>query len=162
MPGSEYWLQKLCPFGRGTKKQILIFIFIHNQNFSIMKRFIALLICMIAMMVVMPPGQVKAAPDTGVCYVLSGNDIAPAMFAQEAGGVTAEVTQESVENVSAVNFVKNNWIALVLGLLGFIELIVRLTPTERDNSLFNWLTALINGLLPNFKKGGGTFKVLSK
>ena len=49
-----------------------------------------------------------------------------------------------------------------MGLLGFIDLVARLTPTEKDNSIVNFLLTLFNAIIPNFKKGGGSFKLLSK
>ncbi len=44
---------------------------------------------------------------------------------------------------------------LLLLLLPFIEAVVRLTPTEKDNSILNFLKYLIDMLLPNRAKGGG-------
>lgn len=127
-----------------------------------MKNFIVLLILAIGMVVVWPPGyQAQALTSDQETFVVDHQNIAPAVAMQEEGGVAVEADTSNAEVSEAGNFVKDNWIALVFGLLGFIELIVRLTPSEKDNSIFNWLTSLINALLPNLKKGGGTFKVLS-
>jgi hypothetical protein len=61
-----------------------------------------------------------------------------------------------------VDFFLNNWVALLLGLLGFFDLIARLIPTEKDNSIVNFLMTLFNAIIPNLKKGGGSLKLLSK
>lgn len=131
-----------------------------------MKNFIALLILAIGMLVVWPPGnQVQASNSDQSSFVVDQQTIAPAVAMQEEGGVAIEADNPNADQPvieTTGDFLKDNWIALLLGLLGFIELIVRLTPSTKDNSIFNWLATLINALLPNIKKGGGTFKVLSK
>ena len=55
------------------------------------------------------------------------------------------------------NFFFNNWGALLMGLLGFADMVARLTPTEKDNSIINFLATLLNAIIPNLKKGGGSF-----
>jgi len=96
------------------------------------------------------------------CFVVDNSLVAPVAIAQEEGGGSAPVVDPNTTEVAPTgNFFTNNWIALLGGILVFIELIVRLTPSEKDNSIFNWLAALINALIPNLKKGGGTFKVSS-
>ena len=53
------------------------------------------------------------------------------------------------------NFFFNNWGALLMGLLGFADMVARLTPTEKDNSIINFLATVLNAIIPNLKKGGG-------
>ena len=67
-----------------------------------------------------------------------------------------------VQGATETNFLLDNWGALLMGLLTFAEVVVRLTPSEKDNSIFNWLYAFITAFVPNLKKGGGTFRVASK
>ena len=55
--------------------------------------------------------------------------------------------------------IADNWGSLLLALLGFVELLVRLTPTEKDNSILNMIIKFLNIILPNLKKGGGKFEV---
>lgn len=50
------------------------------------------------------------------------------------------------------DFIKNNYILLVWGLVAFIEVIVRLTPSDRDNSIFNKVKRMLDILIPNVKK----------
>ena len=54
-------------------------------------------------------------------------------------------------------FIRDNWIVLLLGFLAFVEVIIRLTPTETDNSIFNILKRLLDAWFPNVKKEGGKF-----
>jgi len=88
--------------------------------------------------------------------------MSPAVFAQEEGGVQTPPEQTNVEQKTDGNFFSDNWGALLMGILGFIDLVARLTPTEKDNSIVNFLMTLFNAIIPNFKKGGGSFKLLSK
>lgn len=53
------------------------------------------------------------------------------------------------------NFLLENWAALLLGLMAFAEVVTRLTPTEKDNTILAKLQGLLNVFLPNLKKGGG-------
>jgi hypothetical protein len=81
---------------------------------------------------------------------------------EEEGGVQAEPEQSNVEPASSGNFLLDNWGALLMGLLGFVDLVARLTPSEKDNSIVNFLMTLFNTIIPNLKKGGGSFKLQSK
>lgn len=95
-------------------------------------------------------------------FVADNHKIAPEPMTQEEGGAQVVPEQTNVENGSSGNFLLDNWGALLLGLLGFVDLIARLTPSEKDNSIVNFLVSLFNTIIPNMKKGGGSFKLLSK
>jgi hypothetical protein len=56
-----------------------------------------------------------------------------------------------------IGFLHDNWLALLFGFLGFVEVIIRLTPTETDNSIFNILKRLLDAWFPNVNRAGGTF-----
>jgi len=129
-----------------------------------MRKFLSLMILMIGLLVTLPPGnQVQASnPVDQTSFVVENQRTAPVALAQEEGGVQVEPEQTNVKQESANNFFSDNWGALVLGILGFIDLVARLTPSEKDNSIVNFLTTLFNAIIPNFKKGGGSFKLLSK
>ena len=135
-----------------------------------MKTFISLMILMIGLLVTLPYGnQVQASnPGDQTSFVVNNQNTAPAAMAQEEGDVastssaTEDLTGELVEPVEAGNFFSDNWGALVMGILGFVDLVARLTPSEKDNSIVNFLMTLFNAIIPNFKKGGGSFKLLSK
>ena len=66
-----------------------------------------------------------------------------------------EATVGDLEPVTKGNFFTNNWGALLMGLLGFSDLVARLTPSVKDNSIINFLTSILNAMIPNLKKGGG-------
>ena len=66
-----------------------------------------------------------------------------------------ETTVGDLEPVGKGNFFSNNWGALLMGLLGFADLVTRLTPSVKDNSILNFLSSVINAIIPNLKKGGG-------
>jgi len=129
-----------------------------------MKTFVSLMILMIGLLVTLPYGnQVQASnPSDQTSFVVDNQNTAPAALAQEEGGVQVEPEQTNLGQESASNFFSDNWGALLLGILGFIDLVARLTPTEKDNSIINFLMTLFNAIIPNFKKGGGSFKLLSK
>lgn len=107
--------------------------------------------------------EVKAATLPDQTSITADNpEIAPAASTKEEGGAQVTPEQTNVEQEKAKNFLTDNWGALLLGLLGFLDLVVRLTPTEKDNSIVNFLLTVFNAIIPNFRKGGGSFKLLSK
>ena len=57
-----------------------------------------------------------------------------------------------------IEFIKTNWFALLMGVLGLAEVITRLTPTEKDNTVLEWVKKALGIVFPNKKAGGGTFK----
>jgi len=122
------------------------------------------MILMIGLLFSFPQGnQVKASSLPDQTSITADNpEIAPAASAQEEGGVQVTPEQTNVEQETTGNFLTENWGVLLLGLLGFFDLVARLTPTEKDNSIVNFLLTVFNAIIPNFRKGGGSFKLLSK
>ena len=131
------------------------------------------MILMIGLIFTLPQSnQVKASSLPDQTSITADNPkIAPAASAREKVGVAstgtatnelASAVGELVEPVEGGNFITENWGVLLLGLLGFFDLIARLTPTEKDNSIVNFLLTVFNAIIPNFRKGGGSFKLLSK
>lgn len=55
-----------------------------------------------------------------------------------------------------MEFFKENWVALLFGLIALAEVVTRLTPTEKDNTILEWVKKLLGVVLPNRKKDGGT------
>lgn len=55
---------------------------------------------------------------------------------------------------------------LVLAVFALLEVAVRLTPSERDNSVVNKIvkfgTILLDTIIPNKKKQGGRFNIFKK
>lgn len=53
------------------------------------------------------------------------------------------------------------WREAVLALFALIEVILRLTPSEKDNSLFNkavtFATYILDFVIPNRRKAGGKY-----
>mgnify|MGYP000110664597 CR=1 FL=1 len=47
---------------------------------------------------------------------------------------------------------------ITLGIIPSAELIVRLTPSEKDNSILNAVKGFIDKILPNLTKDGGIHK----
>ena len=129
-----------------------------------MKTLFPVMILMIGMLFTFPYGnQVQASNSSNqTSFVVDNQSTAPMALAQEEGGVQVEPEQNNLGQKTDGNFFFDNWGALLLGILGFIDLVVRLTPTEKDNSIVNFLMTLFNAIIPNFKKGGGSFKLLSK
>lgn len=60
------------------------------------------------------------------------------------------------------NFFLGNWAALVLGLFSFLELVARLIPSQKDNSIVNLLISVFNAFVSNLKKGGRSLQLFSK
>lgn len=94
--------------------------------------------------------QVSYEQTASVSFV--ADDVsAPVLLVQDAEEVPAE------SDKSFSDILRENWISILFGFLGFVELIVRITPTEKDNSIFNLLMTVINAIIPNFRSGGGKF-----
>jgi len=74
----------------------------------------------------------------------------------DVGINVSTVITDTATAITFVEFIKTNWVVLLFGLLGFIEIIVRLTPTKKDDSVFNFIKKLIDFLIPNFSKLDGT------
>jgi len=51
-----------------------------------------------------------------------------------------------------VDFIIENWAALLIGLDAFAKIVVNLTPTEKDNIVFDWMDTQINSIIPDRKK----------
>lgn len=87
-------------------------------------------------------GEDASEPTTPVVYAQADPDIPdPDSAPEENGGI--------------LGFLKMHWIALLSALLVFLEAIVRLTPTEKDNSVFNFLKYLFDKIFPNRSSNGG-------
>ncbi len=129
-----------------------------------MKTLFSVMILMIGLLVTLPQGnQVQGSnPSSKTSFVVDNPNIAPVALAQEEGGVPATAEKTNVVQETTGNFFSDNWGALLMGLLGFVDVVARLTPTEKDNSIVNFLLSFFNAIIPNFKKGGGSFRLLSK
>lgn len=53
-----------------------------------------------------------------------------------------------------MEILKENWIEILFAFMAFLKVVVNLTPSEKDNKIFDWLDKLIDLFIPNIKKGG--------
>ena len=70
--------------------------------------------------------------------------------------LSAQVGDTPNSSESFADFLKSHWLALLGGLLSFLEIVVRLTPSERDNSILNFIKMILDGVFPNRKNPDGT------
>jgi hypothetical protein len=95
------------------------------------------------------------------------NELVPVQYAQVSP--VAEITEVDTPAIPDTNdpvpsqpssgifaFLVANWLALLIGLGGFIEVIVRLTPTTKDDSILAFIKNIIDSFIPNRRIGGGT------
>jgi hypothetical protein len=88
----------------------------------------------------------------------AANSIAPQSgSAHMAGDIQVNFDQSELTAEGAANVLTDNWGVIVLGLLTFAETIVRLTPTQKDNTILKFLVTIFDAIVPNKKKGGGVF-----
>lgn len=134
-----------------------------------MKNIISVIILMVGLFVCMANGtQVTASTLTGQGVFPSTNSgtmvstSSPTTISAKASSTIEASVSELAEPVEKGNFFTINWGTLLMGLLGFADLVARLTPTKKDNSIINFLSTIINAIIPNLKKGGGSFKLESK
>ena len=57
-----------------------------------------------------------------------------------------------------MEFVTENLVEIISGALVIAGVIVRLTPTEKDNSVFNLVKKILDTIVPNFDKKGNKHK----
>ena len=118
--------------------------------------FCVFLIGLLAFSCTSPPDKVNPAPTTSRGERIQVADLqvsTPVMYVQDITVLPVPDTPVPEKG----NFLKDNWAALVLALMGFAKIVVNLTPTEADNAIFGLLDNFINMLIPNLKKGGGKF-----
>lgn len=115
-----------------------------------MKKYISSMLLLVALLWVMATGS-KASPSLDQASVkVENRQTATATVTQEMGVVQVEAQKQTIGGFLAVN-----WGVLSLSLLSFLEVITRLTPTEKDNTVLTFLSNILNAIIPNFKKGGG-------
>ena len=120
-----------------------------------MKKFISILILMVAFLI----GSM-AATSTPSTLASNGTTIAasaPSTKASVAGDVQIAFEQTDDDKGETGNFFLRNWGILSVSFLAFCDVVARLTPTKKDNSVVNLLVTILNAIIPNFKKGGGRF-----
>tara|TARA_R110000751_G_scaffold245909_1_gene345894 strand:+ start:196 stop:390 length:195 start_codon:yes stop_codon:yes gene_type:complete len=62
-----------------------------------------------------------------------------------------------------LEFIKTlDWQTIVWSIIAIFEVIVRLTPTEKDNSILNKIIWALEKLIPNKSKGKKGFTIFSK
>jgi len=87
---------------------------------------------------------------------VANNDIHTAK-ANVQGEVQLEFEPDPAGSFLSKGVIIDNWGILSLGLLSFLEIIVRITPSEKDNSIFNFVSRILNAVIPNLRKGGGKY-----
>lgn len=65
-------------------------------------------------------------------------------------------TPAIAEGQTTLDYILRNWQWLLAALIPLLEIIVRLTPTEKDNTILSRALGLLGKFFPNIKKGGGT------
>jgi hypothetical protein len=83
------------------------------------------------------------------------NDASTASMADDPGTVVNDSlppSDTSTGSATVLNILKTNWAELLFGLLAFIKILVRLTPTLKDDTVFGKIDSLISWLVPNLQK----------
>lgn len=117
-----------------------------------MKNFISTIIIFVAFVLIMATG-VQATPSASAdkaSVKVENRQTATATVTQEMGVIEMETDKQTIGGFIAVN-----WGILSLSLLSFLEVITRLTPSQKDNTVLNFLSNILNAIIPNLKKGGG-------
>lgn len=108
--------------------------------------------------------EVDSLGDSTCFYLIGDSKIAVdcgQMFgAPNTGAAVPDPPVAADEKPTVLEFLKNAWawiLANIAILLLIAEAVVRLTPTEKDNNILRIVQSWLDKLLPNRKKGGGTF-----
>ncbi len=51
-----------------------------------------------------------------------------------------------------VDFITENWVPLIIGIMAFAKVVVNLTPSERDNQVFGYIDVLITAITGDRRK----------
>lgn len=115
-------------------------------------------------LVTLAPGQMVEC--SGVGYNLFAQNDASASSVNDASkesGIDATIVSDlrdengdlfkpvEVNNSGWPDILKSNWAELLIGLLAFVKILVRLTPTLKDDAVFGKIDNLINAVVPNFQ-----------
>jgi len=65
--------------------------------------------------------------------------------------------QQSDTADTEAGFLGISWENISFAVLSVIEVIVRIIPSAKDNSILNFISRFINYLVPNLRTDGGTF-----
>ena len=130
-----------------------------------MKNFISILILMVAFLICSVAATSKSSPSTNSgdeSSTLASNASAlsasaPSTKASVAGDVQIAFEQTDDDKGETGNFFLRNWGILSVSFLAFCDVVARLTPSTKDNSIVNLLVTILNAVIPNLKKGGGRF-----
>lgn len=110
------------------------------------------MILLYALLVSMAQG-LQAAPVASAdqqTVKVENRQTATATVTQEMGVISQEGDRQSVGD-----FLSAHWGILSLSLLSFLEVVTRLTPSQKDNTILAFLSNVLNAIIPNLKKGGG-------
>jgi len=65
--------------------------------------------------------------------------------------------QQSDTAGNAAGFLGISWENISFAVLSVIEVIARIIPSAKDNSILNFISRFVNNLVPNLRKDGGSF-----
>lgn len=131
----------------------LFYLFILSFfNFNPMKNYISYTILLIALLIGMVTGAQGASSGFAdpQSVKVENRQTATATVIQEMGMVQVQAEKQGLGG-----FLSVNWGILSLSLLSFLEVVTRLTPSEKDNTVLTFLSNILNAVIPNLKKGGG-------
>lgn len=109
--------------------------------------------------------EMKAGITDPVSIVETKTPPLPVMYSQApvdavdvdtVGTDTGEDPAPPVESGGAGAWLKKYWGELLLLLFPILEFITRLTPSDKDNSILNFLKFIIDKIVPNRRTEGGT------
>lgn len=72
------------------------------------------------------------------------------MSALAQDSTTADETAQVA--LSLTDWLIGNWAELLIGLMAFVKIVVRLTPTLKDDAVFGKIDTLIAWFIPNYER----------
>lgn len=67
----------------------------------------------------------------------------------------AEGAPEESDGGGFWQFIKSHLVEVFLALFALLEIIVRATPTQKDDSILNFIKSIFDSIIPNRRTGGG-------
>jgi dihydropteroate synthase len=106
------------------------------------------------------------AKDAGTNYDALPDGGAATDSAADAQAQGAETDAEATDPVApepesplwqrVFAYLRENTAEAVMAFLAIVQIIVNITPSEKDNGWFLWLRKIFEFFFPNLRKGGGT------
>ena len=106
--------------------------------------------------------KTEIAPSETVQTETAKENVSDSLQTTTTENVEVVQVEEKTEFQKLISWLLGNWQVLLSAIFPLLLFIARLTPTEKDNDILRIIQSWLDILIPNNKKGGGTFVAYKK